>query len=65
VSRLRKEVVKELTSRWTLISDVGEHCCYARFMLAQKCLEVPVPLLLPSTVRAPASGLADRRIRSF
>jgi hypothetical protein len=42
---MRKEVLEELMSRRTLISDVGEHCCYARFMLAQKCLEVPVPLL--------------------
>jgi hypothetical protein len=45
VSRLRKEVIKEVASRWTLISDIGKHWCHARFMLVCKCLKMPVPLV--------------------
>ena len=39
------KVLEELTGCRTLISDIGEHRCYAGFKLAQIYLEIPVPLL--------------------
>jgi hypothetical protein len=45
VSRLRKEVIKEVASRWAPIGDVGENGFVVRCVLFQKCLDVLVPLV--------------------